>query len=83
MGNKLKFDDMLGEQGYHLEDEEYLEDYLTNDDLDFTNAFEINYLLFDNRTWKSNIEDIKGGDNFADYCEEFFELLDEEEYFEN
>lgn len=40
-------------------------------------------LFFDSRTWESNIEDIEGGDNFADFCEEFFELLDEEEYFEN
>lgn len=37
----------------------------------------------DNRTWKSNIRDIAGGDNFADFCEHFFELLDEEEYFES
>ncbi len=37
----------------------------------------------DDRTWKSNIEDIVNGDNFADYCEEFFEMLDEEEYYEN
>ena len=37
----------------------------------------------DNRTWKSNVRDIAGGDNFADFCEYFFELLDEEEYFES
>lgn len=37
----------------------------------------------DNRTWKSNIRDIAGGDNFADFCKDFFELLDEEEYFES
>lgn len=37
----------------------------------------------DNRTWKSNVRDISGGDNFADFCEEFFEMLDEEEYFES
>lgn len=37
----------------------------------------------DDRTWKSNVEDIIGGDNFADYCEDFFEMLDEEEYYEN
>jgi hypothetical protein len=36
----------------------------------------------DDRTWKSNVEDIEDGDNFADYCEEFFELLDEENYFD-
>lgn len=39
--------------------------------------------LFDNRVWTSNVEDIDGGDNFADFCEEFFEMLDEEEYFDN
>lgn len=39
--------------------------------------------FIDNRTWKSNVRDIYGGDNFADFCEEFFEMLDEEEYFEN
>jgi hypothetical protein len=39
--------------------------------------------FFDNRIWKSNVRDINGGDNFADFCKEFFEILDEEEYFEN
>ena len=37
----------------------------------------------DNRVWESYIEDIDGGSNFADFCEEFFELLEEEEYWEN
>lgn len=37
----------------------------------------------DDRVWTSNVEDIDGGDNFADYCEEFFELLDEREYYDN
>lgn len=37
----------------------------------------------DDRVWTSNVEDIEDGDNFADYCKEFFELLDEEEYFDN
>ena len=37
----------------------------------------------DNRVWKSNVRDVVGGDNFADFCEEFFESLDEEEYFES
>lgn len=37
----------------------------------------------DNRVWTTNVVDIDGGDNFADYCEEFFEILDQEEYFEN
>ena len=37
----------------------------------------------DDRCWKSNVRDISGGDNFADYCEHFFKMLDEEEYFES
>ena len=37
----------------------------------------------DDRDWKSYVYDIVGGDNFADYCEEFFELLDEENYYDN
>jgi hypothetical protein len=37
----------------------------------------------DDRVWESNVEDIDGGDNFADFCEEFFEILDEEEYWES
>lgn len=36
----------------------------------------------DNRTLKSNVKDIVGGDNFADYCEYIFSLLEEEEYYE-
>ena len=36
----------------------------------------------DNRTWKSYVEDIDGGDNFANYCEYIFELLEEEGYYE-
>lgn len=34
----------------------------------------------DDRVLKSYIEDIKGGDNFADYCEYIFELYEEEDY---
>ena len=37
----------------------------------------------DNRTWASNIYDINGGDNFADFCEYYFEMLDEDEYWES
>ncbi len=37
----------------------------------------------DDRVWVSNIEDIEDGDNFIDYCKEFFDMLDEEEYFDN
>ena len=41
------------------------------------------YPPYDNRVWTSNVEDIKNGDNFADYCKDFFKLLDEEEYYDN
>lgn len=37
----------------------------------------------DNRVWTSNVEDIEDGDNFVDYCKEFFELLDEEDYYDD
>ena len=40
------------------------------------------YPPLDNRYWKSNVGDIDGGDNFADFCKCFFKLLDEEGYFE-
>lgn len=39
------------------------------------------YPPVDNRTFDSYIEDVKDGDNFADYCEYIFELLDEEDYY--
>lgn len=41
------------------------------------------YFSSDDRVWSSNVKDIEGGDNFADYCKDFFKLLDEEEYFDN
>jgi len=40
------------------------------------------YPSADNRVLKSFVEDINGGDNFADYCEEFFEMLEEEGYYD-
>ena len=36
----------------------------------------------DNRVLHSNVYDISGGDNFNDYAEYFFEVCDEEEYFD-
>lgn len=41
------------------------------------------YQSSDNRTWKSNVRDIYDGDNFADFCKDYFELLDIEDYWEN
>lgn len=59
----------------------YQNDYLTYNEL---HSIE-NDVQFssDDRVWTSNIEDVVGGDNFADYCEYFFKLLDEEDYFES
>lgn len=64
-------EDILNEQGFYSSDESY---YLADEDF---------YQSFDERVWTSNVEDIDGGDNFADYCKEFFSLLEEEEYFDN
>lgn len=36
----------------------------------------------DNRYLESYVEDIEGGDNFADYCKYFFNLLEEEGYYD-
>lgn len=36
----------------------------------------------DNRILKSNVRNIAGGDNFADYCEYIFSLLEDEEYYD-
>ncbi len=37
----------------------------------------------DNRCLKTNIYDVQDGENFLDYCEYFFSLLDTEDYWEN
>ena len=48
-------------------------DYLTEESF---------YPPSDDRVWESYVEDIDGGDNFVDYCEYIFELLEEEGYYE-
>jgi hypothetical protein len=53
--------------------QEEAKDYLTEEDF---------YPPSDNRVLKSYVEDIVNGDNFADYCTDMFELLEEEDYFE-
>jgi len=40
------------------------------------------YPPYDDRHLESNVEDIKDGDNFADYCKYIFKLLEEEGYYE-
>ena len=51
--------------------------YVFDDGLEETEQYS------DNRVWKSNVYDIVGGHNFADFCEEFFEMLDENDYWES
>ena len=63
-------------------DEDEDENYVWGDDNFYLKESDF-YPPSDNRVWKSNIEDIEDGDNFADYCKEFFELLDEEDYWES
>jgi hypothetical protein len=58
------------------------EDVLEEQDY-YPTEFDDLFVSTDDRVWQSNVRDIKGGDNFADFCEEFFEILDEEEYWEN
>jgi hypothetical protein len=53
--------------------QEKVRDYLTEEDF---------YPPSDDRHLESYVKDINGGDNFADYCEYIFEILDEEEYFD-
>ena len=64
------FEDYVDEDCVCTDDDFYLEES------DF-------YPPSDDRVWESIIEDIEGGDNFADYRKEFFKILDEEEYWEN
>lgn len=47
--------------------------YLTEEDF---------YPPYDSRCLKSYVEDINGGDNFADYCGYIFKVLEEEGYYE-
>lgn len=41
------------------------------------------YPPIDDRYLKSNVDDIYGGDNFAEYCEDIFEMLEEEDYWQD
>lgn len=36
----------------------------------------------DNRYLESYVEDINGGDNFVDYCEYIFKILEEDGYYD-
>ena len=65
--DKYNIDEILDELDKHTCD------YLTEESF---------YPPSDNRYLESYVEDIENGDNFADYCKQFFELLEEENYFD-
>ena len=79
---------MFGE----LTDEEYYElllmegDISKNDNLAKNDYFCLEENDFnqshDDRVLESYVEDIEGGDNFADYCEYIFEVYEEENFYE-
>ena len=85
--NKNQYKNAIKEV-FKMQDSNMLDDYTyeyvsnpKNNELHLTEADF--YPPPDNRVWKSYVEDIAGGDNFADYCEYIFNILDEEEYFES
>lgn len=67
MNNRYNFDDLLNKS------DERVDDCLTEKDF---------YPPADDRHIKSNIQDIYGGDTFADYCGYIFNILEEEDYYE-
>lgn len=74
MNDKLVFSDIHDKQHYNYMVEtngEYY--YLRKEDF---------YTTSDDRVLESYVEDIEGGDNFADYCEYIFELYEEEGYYD-
>ena len=84
MSKEFLFDDEMFEEEFDDEEEqeEQKQDSCLSDivfcltEIDF-------YPPFDDRVWTSNVEDIEDGDNFVDYCIDLFEMLEEEEYYDN
>ena len=84
MSKEFLFDEELLDKEFNDEVDEKLDKqdfYLKNID-SYLTEFDF-YPPSDNRVWASGVDDIYGGDNFIDYCEEFFEMLDEREYYDN
>lgn len=77
MNEKIMFSDKLNKKDYYpcpIDDKQTNEEYTLSEN-DF-------YKEDDDRHLESYIEDIDGGDNFTDYCEYIFEILEEEGYWE-
>ena len=82
------FDNELVEESVELEELEELEEELNKQNScprdQYIYLLETDFnLSLDNRVWESNVEDIDGGDNFADYCSYIFKILENEDYFED
>lgn len=79
MNVKIMFSDNLNRKDYYpypideKQNKNNIDNSLSEDDF---------YKADDDRCWESYVDDIDGGDNFADYCESFFEMLDEEGYWD-
>lgn len=79
MNVKIMFSDKLNRKDYYpypideKQNKNSIDNSLSEDDF---------YKADDDRCWESYVDDIDGGDNFADYCESFFEMLDEEGYWD-
>ena len=87
VNNDFKYKDVvkgvLKMQDLYMSDDYTYEDELVSNKDDYCLKESDFYPPPDNRVWKSCVRDIRGGDNFADYCEYIFDILDEEEYFES
>lgn len=60
------------------ETNQYKKSNMTNFDDYYEISEEDFYPPEDNRLFRSGVKDIRGGDNFAEYVESFFELYGEE-----
>ena len=57
----------------YLDDEDYSDEYLSCEERDYYSPEEI-----DDRLYQSDVDDIDGGDNFADYARYFFNTYGED-----
>lgn len=67
---------------YSFDNIEYIVDDVTDEQYNDCLTEKDFYPPCDNRSLKSNVKNIVGGDNFADYCEYIFDLLEEEGYYD-
>ena len=74
MSNKYNIDDTLAKQ-IHKNNYKFKSRFSSLKEKDF-------YPPSDDRVLESYVEDIEDGDNFADYCEYIFNLLEEEGYYD-